>query len=190
MPQNISEFLKQYKKATQERWDRTSISVMVFGPSTNSNTLSSKLRSYIINKCSEYGVTLRCEHSGFIDIHRDRLGPNKNLVFAELDAARFVNVIIIIPDSPGSFVELGMLSPCKNIHRNIIILFKDKYEGNDNSFIYSGPKLAYEENNARIVYVNYRRKQSTWETVKSFLREKKADKYEGDIVRDLVGTQG
>jgi len=188
LPQTIDKFLNEYKEATQERWDRTSISVMVFGPSINSSTLSSKLRSYIIDRCNEYGVTLRCEHGGFIDIHRDKLGPKKNLVFAELDAARFVDVIIIIPDSPGSFVELGMLSPCKNIHRNIIILFKDKYEKDNNNFIYSGPKLAYEENNAKILYVDYRRKRSTWETVKSFLHEKRADKYEGDIVRDLVGT--
>ena len=81
-----------------------------------------------------------------------------------------------------------MLSPCKNIHQNVIILFKDKYEKDNNSFIYSGPKLAYEENNAKILYVNYQRKRSTWETVRSFLHEKRADKYEGDIVRDLVGT--
>ncbi|MFC2010144.1 hypothetical protein ACFLUL_01020 [Chloroflexota bacterium] len=188
MPLNIDEFLNKYKEATQERWDTTSISVMVFGPSTNSSKLSSKLRNYIINKCNEYGVTLRCEHSGFINIHREKLGSKKNLIFAELDAARFVDVIIIIPDSPGSFVELGMLSPFKNIHRNILILFNDKYEKDNNSFIYSGPKLAYEENNAKVLYVSYRKKQSTWETVKSFLLEKKASKYEGDIVRDLVGT--
>lgn len=189
MIQNIEETFNRYQEITQERWGKTSISVMVFGPSTNAGTLGSNLRSYIMKKCDEYGVTLRCEHSGFINKHRSMLGTNKNLVFAELDAARFVDAIIIIPDSPGSFIELGMLSPCKNIHQNVIILFKDKYANDNNSFVHEGPKLAFAENHATIEYVNYRKKQSTWEKIKVFLLEKKSDKYERDIVGDLAGPQ-
>ncbi len=182
MPQNIDEFYEQYKQEKHERWDKTYISVMVFGPDTSKNTLGSQLRNYIINKCNDYGVTVRCEHERFIKIHRGILGPNRNLVFAEIDAARHVNAIIIIPDSPGSFIELGMLSPFKDIHQNVIILFKDKYESDDDSFVFMGPKLVYTENNAEIVHVNYRRKQIAWEKVKAFLHEKRADKYERNIV--------
>lgn len=159
---------------------------MVFGPNINGTTLGAKLRSYIIHKCDEYGVTLRCEHSDFINNHRTMLGTNKNLVFAELDATRFVDAIIIIPDSPGSFTELGMLSPCKNIHQKVLILFKHIYANHNNSFVHEGPKLAFTENHATIKYVNYRKKQSTWEEIEPFLREKKADKYERSIISDLV----
>ena len=113
--QNTQETLSRYKELARERWDKTVISILVFGPNTNHTTLGAKLRSYIIQQCRDYFVTVRCEHTDFITNHRSMLGENKNLVFAELDAARFVDAIIIIPDSPGSFVELGMLSPCKPI---------------------------------------------------------------------------
>jgi len=160
---------------------------MVFGPNTNGNTLGSKLRSYIIQKCNDYGVTIRCEHSDFINQHRSMLGSNKNLVFAELDAARFADAIIIIPDSPGSFIELGMLSPFGRIHRKVLILFKLKYSNDNNSFVHEGPKLAFDENHAKIKYVNYRSKHSTWQEIKPFLREKKAEKYETSILSYLTG---
>ena len=184
MIQNIEETFSRYERIRQERWEKISISALVFGPKINGRTLGSKLRSYIINKCNQYGVTLRCEHSDFINNHRSTLGANKNLIFAELDAARFVDVIIIIPDS---FVELGMLSPCKNIHQKVIILFKDKYENDNNSFVHEGPKLVFAENYATIEYVDYRKKQSTWEKVRAIPLAKKADKYERDILVDLIG---
>jgi len=114
------------------------------------------------------------------------LGENKNLVFAELDAARFVDAIIIIPDSPGSFVELGMLSPCKPIHEKVLILFKHKYADDNSSFVHEGPKLAFTENHATIKYVNYRKKRSIWQEIKPFLQEKKADRYESSILSDLL----
>lgn len=184
--ENTQETLNTYKELTRERWDNTEISILVFGPNTNHTTLGAKLRSYILKKCDKYSVTVRCEHSGFIDSHRSMLGQNKNLVFAELDAARFVDAIIIIPDSPGSFVELGMLSPCKKIHEKVLILFKHKYANDNNSFVHEGPKLAFAENHATIKYVNYRNKRSTWEEIKLFLHEKKADRYENNILSDLV----
>lgn len=182
---NTQETLNRYKELTRERWDKTVISILVFGPNTNHTTLGAKLRSYILQKCDHYCVTVRCEHTGFIDSHRSMLGENKNLVFAELDAARFVDAIIIIPDSPGSFVELGMLSPCKNIHEKVLILFKHKYANDNNSFVHQGPKLAFTENHATIKYVNYRKKRSTWEEIKPFLQKKKADVYERSILSAL-----
>lgn len=186
MHQNSEEIFNTYKELTHQRWAETLISVMVFGPSMNGTTLGSKLRSYILHKCDQYAVTLRCEHADFISSYRSILGTNKNLVFAELQAATFVDAIIIIPDSPGSFTELGMLSPCKHIHRKVLILFKDKYANDHNSFVHEGPKLAFRENHATIKYVNYRKKQSTWEEIRPFLLEQKAYKYENTIISDLV----
>lgn len=183
---NFSETLDKYQEETQKRWDKTSISILVFGPNVNGTTLSSKLRNYILNKCKNIGVTIRCEHDEFISNHRNMVGANRNLCIPEINAARFVDAIIIIPDSPGSFIELGMLSICPQFHQKVKILFNRKHEG-DGSFVNEGPKLAFEENSAKISYVNYRGKKAIWDEVEQFLGEKRASKYEKGIIRVSIG---
>ena len=188
MPLTVEEFFAEYKESANELWDKTPISVMVLGPNTDGNKLGSQLRKYIIDKCRKNGMVVRTEHKDFIDIHRKILGPNRNLCFMELKAAQHVDAIIMIPDSPGSFVELGMFSPFEDIRKRTIIVFKDKYSSPDaqKSFVFFGPKLAYSESGAPIEYINYRNKKLIWQKVNSFLHEKRANKYENNIIRKLI----
>ncbi len=106
----------------------------------------------------------------------------------ELKAAEHVDAIIMIPDSAGSLVELGMFALSPKVREKTIILFKDKYSlpAAQLSFVYLGPTLAYQASNAPIEFLDYRRKELAWQKVKDFLHSKRADKYERSSVAGSV----
>lgn len=188
MPLTIKEFFAAFAIAQDQEWDKTRISIMVFGPNTDGKKIGSSLRKYIIKKCNEYGVVVRTEHEAFIDIHSKILGSNRSLCTMELKVAEHVDAIIMIPDSAGSLVELGMFALSPKVREKTIILFKDKYSlpAAQLSFVYLGPTLAYQASNAPIEFLDYRRKELAWQKVKAFLHSKRADKYERSSVAGSV----
>ena len=161
---------------------------MVFGPNTDGREIGSQLRKYIIEKCSEYGILVRTEHEDLKKVHSKILGSGRNLCGLEYNTAKHVNAIVMIPDSPGSLVELGMFAFAGKICSKTLILFRDKYSLPDAqlSFVYLGPKLSYEERKAKIEFVNYRRKKLVWQRVRAFLHEIKALKWEESALRELL----
>lgn len=188
MARTLEEFIKEYEQAETELWEKTKISVMVFGPSLNYNKLSSRLRKYLIDKCNEHHIVVRTEHENIIDIHKKVFGPGRDLCHMELKAAAHVDAIIMIPDSPGSFVELGMFSIIEPIRKKTMIIFDYKYTSPDarKSFVHLGPIAAYDAVKSPIEYISYRSKRLIWEKVNSFLLGKKAGKCENSIVKELM----
>ena len=188
MPLTTKEFLAVFETAQHQEWDKTKISIMVFGPNTEGKKIGSSLRKYIIEKCNEYGVVIRTEHEDFTDIHREILGSGRSLCTMELTVARHVDAIVMIPDSEGSLVELGMFAPYREFHEKTLILYRDKYSSPaaQLSFVYLGPTLAYKASNAPIEFLDYRRKELAWQKVKAFLHNKRADKYERSNLKKLV----
>lgn len=161
---------------------------MVFGPNTDGRGIGSQLRKYILEKCNEYGILVRTEHEDFKKMHSKILGSGRNLCGLEYKTAKHVNAIVMIPDSAGSLVELGMFAVIDRVCSKTLILFREKYSLPDAqlSFVYLGPKLSYEERKAKIEFVNYRRKELVWERVQAFLHEVRALKWEGSVLRELL----
>jgi len=185
---SVQDFFKEYRETADQEWNKTKISIMVFGPNTEGKKIGSSLRKYIIEKCNEYGVVVRTEHEDFIDIHREILGSGRSLCTMELVVARHVDAIVMIPDSEGSLVELGMFAPYREFHEKTLILYRDKYSSPaaQLSFVYLGPTLAYKASNAPIEFLDYRRKELAWQKVKAFLHNKRADKYERSNLKKLI----
>lgn len=160
------------------------INVMVLGPKAEKETPSAKLRKFIIDQCREHRTAIKGEHKRLIRAFRKTAGSNISLCSMELDIAlNEVDAVIIIPDSEGSFVELGLFSLVDNVCRKTLLLFNEKYiPGEDNedklSFIHLGPKLAYESRRAVVDYVDYSDKESVWLKVDSFLQDFRAAKYD------------
>lgn len=188
LPKSIKDFCVNIDQSAHERWDEIPISVMVLGPNTGSKRISAQLRKHIINKCNDYGILVRTEHEDFIEVHRKLLGSGRNLCGLEYNAAKHVGAIVVIPDSPGSLVELGMFSFLEKVCEKTLILFSDKYLSPDAqlNFVFLGPKLAYEERNARIEFVDYKSKDLAWERVKDFLHGRRALKWERSVLEDLL----
>ncbi|GAH44120.1 unnamed protein product, partial [marine sediment metagenome] len=92
-----------------------------------------------------------------------------------------VDGIVIIPDSAGSFIELGMfaIDDIDNpLHEKFLILFNKDFEPNmTENFIGLGAKTTYDNGNARTRILDYEEQESAWNEVAGFLNLRKGKKY-------------
>lgn len=77
-----------------------------------------------------------------------------NLALFEANLAAYVDLIVVLPDSPGSFAELGMFSVAPEICTKLLLIIKSKYQ-DVQSFINRGPVIAARGNRAQIAYADY-----------------------------------
>ena len=184
MPSGYEEFIENYQINFPERYGKTKINVMVLGPNIKKQTPSAKLRKFILDQCRGHRTAIKGEHKRLIRAFRRTAGSNISLCSMELDIARNeVDAVIIIPDSDGSFVELGLFSLVDEVCHKTLLLFDKKHiaeEGNVDklSFIHLGPKRAYESRRAVVDYVDYSDKESAWLKVDNFLQDFRASKYD------------
>jgi hypothetical protein len=73
-----------------------------------------------------------------------------------------------IPDSPGSFAELGLFSLSDDICPKLLIIFDSHYHG-DNSYLQRGPKICAENRRAMIEYLDYTNIENVWSVVESHI---------------------
>ena len=79
---------------------------------------------------------------------------SKDLLSLENMLAESVDVILIIPESPGSFAELGAFSSNKKLRRKIVCVVNNKYKKNK-SFINQGPiKLIKDSNKQGMLFID------------------------------------
>lgn len=180
MLHDLDRFAKNWNEGFDERMDKIQINVMVLGPNTDKRTLGAQLRNFIIGKCKAYATTVKGEHEQLISIHKQRMGAGHNLCSMERDMAKYdIHAVVIIPDSPGSFVELGMFAFEDRICSKTLVLFNGDYEQEtEPSFMHRGPKLAYRHRGASIEFVNYRKKELAWGKVYNFLHIRKTLEYD------------
>lgn len=175
----LTDLKQEIEDSVTERLKKVKIRIFVFGPSLNSKTVGSKLREYIIAKCRRYYTVVPAEHKEIINIYKRNIGPAHDLCNMEYDLAKhIVDGIIILPDSSGSLIELGMFSLHDELHRKMLILFNDKYQAEMlNNFVGQGAKSAYDNGNAQTVIVNYRHRRIAWDEISGFLDFLKGKKY-------------
>lgn len=112
------------------------------------------------------------EHSALIEAyHRasghpvaDKAEHSANLSLFEATLGDFVDLVVIFPDSPGSFAELGMFAVSPPMCTKLLVVIKSEYKG-ANSFIMRGPIIAAENNRAKIAYLDYGGWNLIYETV-------------------------
>lgn len=185
MVSGYEEFIKSYESNFPERYRKTKINVMVLGPKTESPSHSAQLREFIVKQCREHVTAIKGEHKQLIRTFQRTVRVNHSLCSMEIDVAiNEVDAVIIIPDSAGSFVELGLFCMINDICRKTLVLFNDKYKPREGepSFMNLGPKLAYESRKAIVDFVDYSDKKSVWKKVDNFLLNFKALKYDQSIL--------
>lgn len=91
-----------------------------------------------------------------------------SLLSLENILADSVDVVIIIPESPGSFAELGAFSNNVKLVKKLICISQNKYK-QDKSFINYGPyRLVKEGKTGKIIYINFSDIDSSTESKKIF----------------------
>lgn len=115
------------------------------------------------------------------DIFDELLSSSKygDLLSLEALLAESVDVIVLIPESPGSFAELGAFAHDERLRSKMICFVDDKYK-KDKSFINQGPiKLVRNMHEGRIVYFNSEKPDNGIKKLNSILlnvRKERADK--------------
>lgn len=78
----------------------------------------------------------------------------KDLLSLEGILANSVDAIVLIPESPGSFAELGAFSNDETLRKKLICVLDEKYK-KDKSFINQGPlKLVKKSNSSNVLFIN------------------------------------
>jgi hypothetical protein len=85
-----------------------------------------------------------------------------NLAHFEASLAKWAHLVVIFPESPGSFAELGMFSVAPKIGRKLLLMMDSRYESHQ-SFINRGPVRAAEKNGARVHFVDY--ENTAWDSI-------------------------
>ncbi len=140
-------------------------------PRKNSRNSAANLRYFLFHKLTECGwqVTLG-EYEKMIGATVPLLGDQNNAALAEFDHAksRRTDAIVMLPSSPGSFLELGSFCHDENICRKMLVIIDEQYKTHKN-YMNSGPIIEAEANGAKIEFIDYLNKDSCWISVEPFV---------------------
>ena len=175
MPKDFDGSVSEYEDLLIEQAKKIKVNILLLGPCTRSRRPAARLRKYIATRCEGGRNAIYGERKDLIEVFQKKIGEFANLCIYELHlATEVVDAIIIIPDSAGSLVELGMFSLKYNIHPCTLILFSNKHNPqNEDDFISLGPKRSYNF----VETVDYRDKEVVWNIVDKFLSRMKSEKF-------------
>ena len=118
------------------------LKILIFGGALNSNCFRDKLITNL-QKENKF-LTIIPDKINYFDIS----STNDSLVAKETKLFENSDILIIIPESPGSFAEIGMIAsminnPHDNMHKSryakkVLIVLDEKYK-HDKSFLKLGP---------------------------------------------------
>jgi hypothetical protein len=133
---------------------------------------SVRLRRALLQRCPEEGimVSVRPEEPELIEAAKSLLGKTYDLCRYERRLAKRCDLIVIVPDSPGSFAELGLFSWSKAVCRKSLILFDKRHRDSD-SYLMHGPRKASERRGAKVRFVDYATIEEGWQEVESFAED-------------------
>lgn len=95
---------------------------------------------------------------------------SKDLLSLEGLLADSVDAIVLIPESPGSFAELGAFANDEKLRKKLICLVDNKYK-KDKSFINQGPlKLVKNENKHGLIFIDPSKIDKEIDKISSALR--------------------
>lgn len=100
----------------------------------------------------------------------DLFGSVNNSAIAEIHHARSndTDAIIMLPSSPGSFMEFGAFSNIRPICEKMIVIVDQEYESATN-YMNSGTIKAAKTNHAEVHFIDYTDFDRCWHFVKRFV---------------------
>jgi hypothetical protein len=185
MPDKFDRYTSDYLQETQKDLERISVNMFLCGegrsqPRRKGTSDGVDIRSFLKEKIRTELV--RCdvklgEHVELMKAFREVAGKSSNLADHELALARRkkMDLVIIFPCSPGSFAELGMFSVAEKIAPKMIV-FVDHRHKRKNSYLRHGPIKAATLRRARVFFVDYKKRDHIWRTVRDLVIEQKSKK--------------
>lgn len=133
------------------------LKILIFGGALNSNCFRDKLITHLQKE--NIFLTIIPDKINYFDIS----STNDSLVAKETRLFENSDILIIIPESPGSFAEIGMIAsminnPHDKIHKSkyaekILIVLNEKYK-HDESFLKLGPIKSIKHFGGKSININ------------------------------------
>jgi hypothetical protein len=140
-------------------------------PRKNAKNKAAALRFRLFHALEAEGwiVTLG-EYEKLIEVADPLLGDHNNAALAEISHARSTktDAIVMLPSSPGSFLELGAFSNIDDICGKMLIIVDEQYKNHKN-YMNSGPVKAARDNRADVQFIDYEDFDACWVAVERFV---------------------
>ena len=110
------------------------------------------------------------EYKNLIGAADSLLGARNNAASAELLHVKYsTDAIVMLPSSPGSFLELGAFSLHEDVCLKMLIVIDKKHEKDDPNYLNEGPLPAAKKKGAKVVFIDYDDHDTCWTSVKEFV---------------------
>jgi hypothetical protein len=171
----VADFAQRLPQAVSE----THFTVFICGP-TPTQKSGGALRRYVSNRISKLtGVTVVwAEHPDFQGSEGNNIHLKKfNDVTKELNfALEHSDLTIIFPDSPGSFVELGIFGMHPKVCPQLLILFDRKHKG-QKGFVINAMGESAKTRSATVKFVRYHHRRIVSTQLETIVFKKQQSKY-------------
>lgn len=143
---------------------QTRIEVFVAGPylepataieDIEAGATSVRLRAHLrdLIRRNNHDVSLG-EHRGVSEITSESIPQSSSIAASELALVKRADAVIVIPDSPGSFCEVGAWSMIPSVCRKSLILPNSKFE-NEAGYLQGALLPLLSKEYAKVIWLDY-----------------------------------
>ncbi|WP_146086582.1 hypothetical protein [Ciceribacter selenitireducens] len=130
-----------------------------------------RLRFALYHRLTEFGwVVTMGEYPNLIEAANPLLGARNNAASAELlHAKHSTDAIVMLPSSPGSFLELGAFALHADVCQKMLIIIDKKHENDKPNYLNTGPIPGAKKKGAEVMFIDYDDQDSCWAAVENFV---------------------
>ena len=143
-------------------------------PSEDEDFPAKKLRFHLYHKFTKVGWDMSLgEYQRLRENSEIKFGKHCNTLIAERDHIKNerVHAVIMLPSSPGSFLELGSFCSDDEICSKMLIVIDERYKCTT-SFLSTGPLIEAARRGTTIEYIKYTDIEYCEKTVADFVTDK------------------
>jgi hypothetical protein len=141
------------------------------GPRKAKKNIASRLRFDLYHKLIDEGWTVTLgEYQALVDATKPLAGDHNNAALAEVHHAKSkeLDAVVMLPSSPGSFLELGAFSSIETICQKMVIVVDLQYETHLN-YMNEGPVKLAKSFGAQVEFCDYSDLNACWVIVKTYI---------------------
>lgn len=110
------------------------------------------------------------EYDKLVSATHALLGKRNTASSSEIIHARqHADAVVMLPSSPGSFLELGAFALYPDICSKMLIIVDKKHELDLPNYLKLGPLISSQHNGAKLLYLDYGSTADCWAVVKEFV---------------------
>ena len=140
-------------------------------PRSGTKNKAKRLRYALYHKLTDFGwVVTMGEYKRLVETANPLLGSRNDAANAELlHAKNSTDAVVMLPSSPGSFLELGAFALHPDVCRKMLIVIDKMHEQDDPNYFNTGPLLGAKNKGAKVRFIDYDDHETCWEVVEKFV---------------------